>query len=129
MQETLHSHKSERLSYQVSYDSLESAYRGSDEKLDVPDGRETTSTKSLIKNWPLMSSIIVYCVFSLHDMAYTEVQVISLPSIPWSIVLSCYFSFPVKSGLFILSVWCSWNIFTYIVTRHDFSFSWSEILI
>jgi hypothetical protein len=29
--------------------------------------------KSLLKNWPLMSSIIVYCIFSLHDMAYTEV--------------------------------------------------------
>ncbi|KAJ0959823.1 hypothetical protein J5N97_000474 [Dioscorea zingiberensis] len=25
-----------------------------------------------LPNWPLMSSIIVYCVFSLHDMAYTE---------------------------------------------------------
>jgi hypothetical protein len=29
--------------------------------------------KSLWRNWPLMSSIIVYCVFSLHDMAYTEI--------------------------------------------------------
>lgn len=28
---------------------------------------------SLLKNWPLMSSIIVYCIFSLHDMAYSEV--------------------------------------------------------
>ena len=32
--------------------------------------------KSLWRNWPLMSSIIVYCVFSLHDMAYTEVSLI-----------------------------------------------------
>ncbi|ONK78528.1 uncharacterized protein A4U43_C02F19780 [Asparagus officinalis] len=31
------------------------------------------SKKNLFKNWPLMSSIIVYCVFSLHDMAYTEI--------------------------------------------------------
>ncbi|ONM19943.1 putative peptide/nitrate transporter [Zea mays] len=29
--------------------------------------------KSLFRNWPLMSSIIVYCIFSFHDMAYTEV--------------------------------------------------------
>jgi hypothetical protein len=29
--------------------------------------------KSLLKNWPLMSSIITYCVFSLHDTAYSEV--------------------------------------------------------
>ncbi|KAJ8440701.1 hypothetical protein Cgig2_005432 [Carnegiea gigantea] len=36
--------------------------------------RPTNSKKSLYKNWALMSSIIVYCVFSLHDMAYTEAQ-------------------------------------------------------
>ncbi|XP_011016745.1 PREDICTED: protein ZINC INDUCED FACILITATOR-LIKE 1-like [Populus euphratica] len=29
--------------------------------------------KSLLKNWPLISSIIVYCVFQLHDMAYAEI--------------------------------------------------------
>ena len=29
--------------------------------------------KSLLRNWPLMSSIISYCVFSLHDTAYSEV--------------------------------------------------------
>ncbi|KAJ6802802.1 protein ZINC INDUCED FACILITATOR-LIKE 1-like isoform X1 [Iris pallida] len=29
--------------------------------------------ENLFKNWPLMSSVIVYCVFSLHDMAYTEI--------------------------------------------------------
>ncbi|XP_039174034.1 protein ZINC INDUCED FACILITATOR-LIKE 1-like isoform X1 [Eucalyptus grandis] len=29
--------------------------------------------KCLIRNWPLMSSIILYCVFSFHDMAYTEI--------------------------------------------------------
>ncbi|KAG2555678.1 hypothetical protein PVAP13_8NG035802 [Panicum virgatum] len=29
--------------------------------------------KSLLKNWPLMSSIITYCVFSLHDTAYVEI--------------------------------------------------------
>jgi hypothetical protein len=29
--------------------------------------------KSLLRNWPLMSSIILYCVFSFHDMAYTEI--------------------------------------------------------
>lgn len=34
---------------------------------------EEESKPSLLKNWPLMSSIIVYCVFSFHDMAFTEV--------------------------------------------------------
>jgi hypothetical protein len=29
--------------------------------------------KSLFRNWPVMSSIIVYCVYSLHEVAYSEV--------------------------------------------------------
>ncbi|CAM0950354.1 unnamed protein product [Alopecurus aequalis] len=29
--------------------------------------------KSLLKNWPLMSSIITYSIFSLHDTAYSEI--------------------------------------------------------
>uniref|UniRef100_A0A0E0IXV7 Major facilitator superfamily (MFS) profile domain-containing protein n=1 Tax=Oryza nivara TaxID=4536 RepID=A0A0E0IXV7_ORYNI len=29
--------------------------------------------KSLFRNWPLMSSIVTYCVFSLHDTAYSEI--------------------------------------------------------
>ncbi|EEC68817.1 hypothetical protein OsI_37381 [Oryza sativa Indica Group] len=28
---------------------------------------------SLYKNWPLISSIIAYCVFTLHDTAYSEI--------------------------------------------------------
>ncbi|MCL7030715.1 hypothetical protein MKW94_021275 [Papaver nudicaule] len=44
---------------------------------NLPDGTKSDSDKSLIKNWPLMSSIIVYSIFSLHDMAYAEVSSIS----------------------------------------------------
>nr|CBX25334.1 hypothetical_protein [Oryza brachyantha] len=29
--------------------------------------------KNLYKNWPLISSIIAYCVFTLHDTAYSEI--------------------------------------------------------
>ncbi|XP_006594344.1 protein ZINC INDUCED FACILITATOR-LIKE 1 isoform X2 [Glycine max] len=29
--------------------------------------------ENLLLNWPLMSSVIVYCVFALHDIAYQEV--------------------------------------------------------
>ncbi|CAJ2638645.1 unnamed protein product [Trifolium pratense] len=29
--------------------------------------------ENLFRNWPLMSSIVVYCIFSLHDIAYQEV--------------------------------------------------------
>ncbi|KAL9388278.1 hypothetical protein Peur_016883 [Populus x canadensis] len=35
--------------------------------------RKPSSKESLLKNWPSMSSSIVYCVFSLHDMAYSEI--------------------------------------------------------
>ncbi|KAJ0526185.1 putative major facilitator superfamily, MFS transporter superfamily [Helianthus annuus] len=61
--ETLHIHKN---------NELESAS-------NVPDVEEKTVEKkdstllSLLKNWPLMSSIIVYCVFSLQNMAYNEI--------------------------------------------------------
>lgn len=34
---------------------------------------EQSPKKSLLMNWPLMSSILVYCVFSLHDMACSEI--------------------------------------------------------
>lgn len=74
LQESLHTHNSEKISSQISYDVLESASPRSTDKVDLKEGSETTSKYSLFKNWPLMSSIIVYCVFSLHDMAYTEVK-------------------------------------------------------
>ncbi|KAK7322511.1 hypothetical protein VNO77_25894 [Canavalia gladiata] len=30
--------------------------------------------ENVFRNWPLMSSIIIYCVFALHDVAYSEVS-------------------------------------------------------
>ncbi|KAH6771570.1 zinc induced facilitator-like 1 [Perilla frutescens var. hirtella] len=63
--ETIHTHSTERTSSQEPYDALEAATKETEEN--------KSSKKSLFKNWPLMSSIIVYCVFSLHDMAYTEI--------------------------------------------------------
>ncbi|XP_021739955.1 protein ZINC INDUCED FACILITATOR-LIKE 1-like [Chenopodium quinoa] len=65
--ESLHMHKSKNLSRDDSYEALEAA----NEK--EIEGQADKSAKSLYRNWPLMSSIIVYCIFSLHDMAYTEV--------------------------------------------------------
>lgn len=63
LQETLHIHKKyEMESASYVHDAEEKTY---DEKDSI--------LISLLKNWPLMSSIIVYCVFSLHDMAYSEV--------------------------------------------------------
>uniref|UniRef100_A0A0D6QRF1 Major facilitator superfamily (MFS) profile domain-containing protein n=2 Tax=Araucaria cunninghamii TaxID=56994 RepID=A0A0D6QRF1_ARACU len=37
------------------------------------DKRQQVHKKSLFRNWPAMASIIIYCVFSLHDMAYSEI--------------------------------------------------------
>ncbi|KAG8493375.1 hypothetical protein CXB51_010945 [Gossypium anomalum] len=73
--ETLHKHNDNDQSSDDSYDALEAASNESNTKdmTEKDGGRESTSKQSLLKNWPLMSSIIVYCVFSLHDMAYTEI--------------------------------------------------------
>nr|XP_034604953.1 protein ZINC INDUCED FACILITATOR-LIKE 1-like [Setaria viridis] len=45
------------------------------EMVESSTNQESTELpkKSLLKNWPLMSSIITYCVFSLHDTAYAEI--------------------------------------------------------
>ncbi|KAJ6870255.1 hypothetical protein NC652_036013 [Populus alba x Populus x berolinensis] len=54
-------------------------HKGNDEERNDSDALGTTtfesnsSQKSLLKNWPLISSIIAYCVFQLHDMAYAEI--------------------------------------------------------
>ncbi|CAN1298521.1 Protein ZINC INDUCED FACILITATOR-LIKE 1 [Linum perenne] len=73
--ETLHNHKENR--EPDSSDALETAPESSGgSKEDEESGIETKkpdSEKSLLRNWPLISSIIVYCIFSLHDMAYTEI--------------------------------------------------------
>ncbi|CAN8299681.1 unnamed protein product [Cochlearia groenlandica] len=64
--ETLHNHKiDDDASHDESFDALKDP-----ESHKVEERNEKSS---LLKNWPLISSIIVYCVFSLHDMAYTEI--------------------------------------------------------
>ncbi|CAN1305947.1 Protein ZINC INDUCED FACILITATOR-LIKE 1 [Linum perenne] len=76
-QETLHVHRDERISTIDSYDALEKASDGDESKGDVngtvTEAEKPAAERSLLRNWPLMSSIIVYCVFSLHDMAYSEI--------------------------------------------------------
>ncbi|XP_024018074.1 protein ZINC INDUCED FACILITATOR-LIKE 1 [Morus notabilis] len=72
--ETLHKHNGKQRSRSDSFDALETAHFPT----DANESRENTegdqkSKKSLLKNWPLMSSIIVYCVFALQDMAYIEI--------------------------------------------------------
>lgn len=61
MQETLHTHEGDREDVD-------------EEKLVNTEEGTSNSWISLLLNWPLMSTIIVYCVFQLHDMAYVEVM-------------------------------------------------------
>ncbi|KAK7334543.1 hypothetical protein VNO80_26302 [Phaseolus coccineus] len=64
--ETLHNHSdSIESSNNVEVLEIESCGKDKDKMIQ--------KDKSIFQNWPLMSSIIVYCVFSLHDVAYQEV--------------------------------------------------------
>jgi hypothetical protein len=66
-QETLHMHKNLGAEVEMVGDS------------SVPPLREALHPeKSLYKNRPLMSSIAAYCVFTLHDTAYSEVTITAL---------------------------------------------------
>ncbi|XP_060218277.1 protein ZINC INDUCED FACILITATOR-LIKE 1-like isoform X1 [Lycium barbarum] len=63
--ETLHNHDSE-MPPQDSYNALEA-------ESDTKEGSESPSKENLFKNWPLMSSIIIYSIIALHAMAYSEI--------------------------------------------------------
>ncbi|XP_028803350.1 protein ZINC INDUCED FACILITATOR-LIKE 1-like isoform X1 [Neltuma alba] len=60
--ETLHKHNDSNESHQ-DVEALE----------NEDTVKRVQKDENLLLNWPLMSSIIVYCVFALHDMAYQEV--------------------------------------------------------
>ncbi|XP_066360228.1 protein ZINC INDUCED FACILITATOR-LIKE 1-like isoform X2 [Miscanthus floridulus] len=70
MPETLHKHKVHENENKI-VEALEAHLI--DSKENVEKNSSLDEKKSLFKNWPLMSSIIMYCVFGFHDMAYTEV--------------------------------------------------------
>ncbi|XP_078152258.1 protein ZINC INDUCED FACILITATOR-LIKE 1-like isoform X3 [Carex rostrata] len=63
--ETLHNHRTDG--------KVEALEASPETKGNTKESEASPPKKSLLKNWPLMSSIIVYCIFSLHDMAYTEI--------------------------------------------------------
>lgn len=70
--ETLHWHDANKMQ-NGTIEVLEAPSHGSGLKENTNESEERAPKENLFKNWPLMSSIIVYCVFSLHDMAYTEI--------------------------------------------------------
>ncbi|KAH0981485.1 hypothetical protein GBA52_008662 [Prunus armeniaca] len=71
--ETLHKHNGSTRLHDDSFEALETASYGSFANEGKQKTEEQIPKENLFKNWPLMSSIIVYCVYSLHDMAYTEI--------------------------------------------------------
>ncbi|XP_042514242.1 protein ZINC INDUCED FACILITATOR-LIKE 1-like isoform X1 [Macadamia integrifolia] len=74
--ETLHIHNEDYTEGHCTVDDhdMESPLNVSDAKEKSEEiKQEPPSKKSLLKNWPLMSSLIAYGIFSLHDMAYTEI--------------------------------------------------------
>jgi len=78
LQETLHMHKEKKNITHHSRDVPKDPTSESvDKKHSNVDSTDSHSNGNLFKNWPLMSTIIVYCVFSLQEMAYTEVRPLS----------------------------------------------------
>jgi hypothetical protein len=39
----------------------------------LPSDCDLSGKKSLLQNWPWMSTMVPYCLFALHDTAYSEV--------------------------------------------------------
>lgn len=64
--ETLHKHTEDTV--------LKNSIEAVEESLSGPNAEENGGGfLSLFTNWPLMSAITVYCIFSLQDVAYAEV--------------------------------------------------------
>ncbi|PPR99979.1 hypothetical protein GOBAR_AA20683 [Gossypium barbadense] len=72
--ETLHKHAEKANERADLHDISEHSSNDSGQKDNMVELEEKQIHKSnLLKNWPLMSTIIVYCVFSLQEMAYSEI--------------------------------------------------------
>ncbi|XP_020254723.1 protein ZINC INDUCED FACILITATOR-LIKE 1-like isoform X1 [Asparagus officinalis] len=72
--ETLHNHPQNKTTDGIIEPLEASSHVSCKRENDLEDeGRVQPNTENLLTNWPLMSSIIVYCVFSLHDTAYSEI--------------------------------------------------------
>lgn len=83
LQETLHKHKKGNKDQSDPHDVAEGTTNGLhlSESMTHSESKIPNSQKSLLKNWPLVSAIIVYCVFQLHDMTYLEVFLLFLVKI------------------------------------------------
>ncbi|CAO2184905.1 unnamed protein product [Urochloa humidicola] len=64
--ETLHFHNGDKVE---AIDELEA--QAGDSNLEAGKAKESRAEST--KNWQLMSAVILYCIFSLHDTAYLEI--------------------------------------------------------
>ncbi|KAL6540751.1 hypothetical protein OROMI_024634 [Orobanche minor] len=73
--ETLHFHREENVVRDFKRAALEDdiCHSVESENMGVSELKSPVSRGSLLKNWPLISAIMVYCIFQLHDMAYSEI--------------------------------------------------------
>ncbi|KAK4378129.1 hypothetical protein RND71_004425 [Anisodus tanguticus] len=76
--ETLHKHnkiKKEKSNFHDAAEGTPDESNGLNvsPSMRYSEHKAPSSQKSLLKNWPLVSSIIVYCIFQLHDIAYLEI--------------------------------------------------------
>ncbi|CAM8965570.1 unnamed protein product [Rhodiola kirilowii] len=70
--ETLHKHADDNKP-EKSQAAVQVVIDESDKKTQVCNEKGQNVQPSLLKNWPLMSAIAVYCIFQLHDTAYSEI--------------------------------------------------------
>ncbi|KAI4316040.1 hypothetical protein L6164_024058 [Bauhinia variegata] len=74
LQETLHKHDKHIPPCDNSCEALETGSFESNTEGHLNETKQSgASIVSLLKNWPLLSAIIMYGVFSIHDMAYQEI--------------------------------------------------------
>ncbi|XP_031495127.1 protein ZINC INDUCED FACILITATOR 1-like isoform X3 [Nymphaea colorata] len=71
--ETLHKHHTPMHDGGGVIETMEAAHGHNQPTKSNDSEKGLNSKKSLIMNWPLMSSVIAYCIFSLHDIAYAEI--------------------------------------------------------
>ncbi|XP_066335239.1 protein ZINC INDUCED FACILITATOR-LIKE 1-like [Miscanthus floridulus] len=69
LQETLHTHKLEKEQDQATK-TINGYLAGAEE--NVEQHITLTMNKNLFKNWPLMSSIVLFCIAGFDDMTYME---------------------------------------------------------
>ncbi len=76
-QETLHLHNDGKVGGAGEDAQISEEVEAQADLSNIESGKakvsSDTSLKNLLKNWKFVSSVIIYCTFSLHDVAYLEV--------------------------------------------------------